>query len=105
MRSPEQDRVPADIIRAPRRSEERAALTTPISLRLETGETLSATLTDLTTRGCRLEVGRPLPREIHVTIVACSTMVGGRIIWSDGDTAGIEFGARLLPKTVRLLSA
>lgn len=107
MRAQAQHSVPADIVGAARRIEAREALSMAVSLHLETGEALAATLTDLTTRGCRLtlvpSMTEAMPDAIYVTICARSTMVGGRVAWSDARTAEIEFTARLLPKTLRLL--
>lgn len=109
MRARAQHSVPADIVGAARRIEAREALSTAVSLHLETGEALAAILTDLTTRGCRLTldaaIPEAIPEAIYVTICARSAMVGGRVAWSDARTAGIEFTARLLPKTLRLLGA
>ncbi len=76
-----------------------------MALHLDTGEQLPATMTGLTTRGCRVETGRHVPEGAHVTIAGRSTMIGGTIAWSSATAAGVEFGARLMPKAVRALSA
>ena len=97
--------IPFDIISAARRIEERQALQKPVGLHLETGETLQVTLTDLSTRGCRVTSARSLPDAMQVTVSTQSTLVGGRVSWSADHAVGIEFNARLLPRALRNLSA
>lgn len=106
MRAPIARIVSVDMVASARRIEERSALLLPAWVHPEQGQQFAAVITDLTTRGCRLECGEYWAIGTYVTIIMCSTLIGGRIAWSEEGIIGVEFGARLLPKTLRtLLSA
>ena len=92
--------IPIDIVQAGRRVQERSRLRLGAVLHSDAA-ICDGIVTDLTTDGCRLETRCDAAVDSPVTVmISRSTLIGGRVAWRDGDTIGVAFCARLLPRAI-----
>lgn len=98
--------LPADIVMAGRRIEERAGVDLPAVLHSEGTIATAGRATDVGTMGCRFDGPSPLQTGSHVTVVlADATIIGGHVAWARSGALGIEFSHRLMPKAFARLTA
>jgi len=84
------------------RRDGRRKVRTDASLRDAAGGALGAELTDLSANGCRVELDEGAFDEDQVVIVQPGALggVAGRVRWTRGNAAGVEFADPLHPAVV-----
>jgi hypothetical protein len=78
-----------------RRKQPRWALHVPIKVRFLSGATPRATMIDLSTEGCRLQVAGAHPGDHVILRIAGFAPLSGNVVWAEDEFAGLKFDAPL----------